>query len=105
GGVSVEGLSKEFKPLLRQIGAPNTVRFYDLRGSCNTEMERSHVSYLVQRYVTGHEIGRDIMSEYVTLGHAVDEVQKYFQSIQPLLIAIERRAAALGITREVRTAG
>jgi hypothetical protein len=105
GGVSVEGLSKEFKPLLRQIGAPNTVRFYDLRGSCNSEMERSHVSYLVQRYVTGHDIGRDIMSEYVTLGHAVTEVQKYFQAMRPLMTAIERRAVVLGITREVRTAG
>lgn len=62
GGVSEDALAKEFKPLLARVGLSSSVRFYDLRGSCNPEMERSHVSHLIQRYVAGHAIAGDILS-------------------------------------------
>lgn len=96
GGISEDGLAKEFKPLHSQVGLPNWVRFYDLRASCNSEMDRSHVSHLVQRYVTGHET-RDSMREYVSLEHAADQMANYFDFISPLLAATEERAHGLGI--------
>lgn len=95
GGISEDGLTKEFRPLHKQIGLPDWVRFYDLRASCNTDMDRSHVSHLVQRYVTGHQT-RDILDEYVSLEHASDQMAKYFDFTKPLLAAIEERAQELG---------
>jgi hypothetical protein len=93
GGVSQDALAKEFKQLLSQLSPAVTARFYDLRASCTTELERSGVSHLVQRYVTGHTTS-DIMYEYSSLDPC-GQMQKYFDFIRPLLTAIEERMMAL----------
>ena len=95
GGVSEDGLAKEFKTILVKAGLPDSIRFYDLRGSINTELNQAGVSHLVQRYVTGHTT-RDILNEYVTLD-PVTEMRKYFAKAEPLLSALAERAGELGL--------
>lgn len=94
GGVSPNSLAKEFKGLLAKSGLP-PARFYELRGSINTELNDAGVSHLVQRYVTGHST-RDILNAYVSLDPAA-EMQKHFDHIQPLLQAITTRTGELGL--------
>ena len=94
GGVSCDSLSKEFKLVLERTGMPNHGRFYDLRGSTNTELNTAGVSHLFQLYVTAHKTG--ILGEYATLD-PWKEMNKYFESIDPLLTAINRRAEQLGL--------
>ncbi len=95
GGVPEDGLAKAFKGLLPKAGLSKSLKFYDLRSSCTTELERSGVSHLVQRYVTGHTT-KDILNDYVGID-PVGEMKKYFQLIQPLLMAITERAQMLGL--------
>lgn len=95
GGVMPDVLAKEFKRHIEPFGFAPGTRFYDLRGSVSTDLERAGVSHLVQRYVTGHTT-RDIMNHYVSLD-ASAEMQKHFARIKPLVAAIESRAASLGI--------
>jgi hypothetical protein len=95
GGVTPNLLAKEFKRLIEPFGFAPGTRFYDLRSSVSTDLERAGVSHLVQRYVTGHTT-RDIMNHYVSLDVSI-EMQKHFERIKPLLAAIESRAARLGI--------
>ncbi len=97
GGTSEDGLAKEFKKLLEKLNLTG-IRFYDLRGSINTEMNNAGVSHLVQRYVTGHTLN-DILNEYVTLDPST-EMKKYFDYIQPLLSALSERAVGLGLVVE-----
>jgi len=97
GGVSEDALAKSFKSLIARASLvlPAGARFYDLRGSCTTDLEQSGVSHLVQRYVTGHTTS-DILFQYASIDPA-GQMQKYFTHIQPLLDAIQRRATQLGI--------
>jgi len=97
GGVSEDALAKSFKSLIARASLvlPAGARFYDLRGSCTTDLEQSGVSHLVQRYVTGHTTS-DILFQYASIDPA-GQMQKYFPHIQPLLDAIQRRATQLGI--------
>jgi hypothetical protein len=97
GGLTPDVLAKEFKRLIEPFGFAPGTRFYDLRGSVSTDLERAGVSHLVQRYVTGHTT-RDIMNHYISLDVSAD-MQKHFARIKPLLAAIEARAASLGIQR------
>lgn len=95
GGVSERELAREFGAVLTKAGLDRLGRFYDLRGSISTEMERAGVSHLVQRYVTGHTTS-DILNVYVSLDPFA-EMQKYFTTIQPLLDAMLDRARQLGL--------
>jgi hypothetical protein len=95
GGVSPGSLAKEFKSLVAASGVPSA-RFYELRGSINTDLNDAGVSHLVQRYVTGHTT-KDILSTYVSLDPR-REMQKYFSHIGALLNAITARALELGVT-------
>lgn len=95
GGVTPDTMAKEFKRLIEPFGLAPGTRFYDLRGSVSTDLERAGVSHLVQRYVTGHTT-RDIMNHYVSLD-VPGEMQKHFDRIKPLLASIEGRAASLGL--------
>jgi hypothetical protein len=97
GGVSSDSLAKEFKLLLAQLDPPLEARFYDLRGSVNTDMNRAGISHLFQLYVTGHAVDGEILSRYVSL-KLEEEMQAYFRYIQPLLDCIQKRAAELGLT-------
>lgn len=95
GGVSERELTREFSSVLANVGLSKIGRFYDLRGSVNTEMDRAGVTHLVQRYVTGHTTA-DILNVYVSLDPVV-EMQKYFATVQPLLEAMLHRAYQLGL--------
>lgn len=99
GGVSVNSLAREFKSLLANMDVPPEPRFYDLRGSVNTDLNSAGVSHLCQQYLTGHAVAADILSQYVSLDlHA--EMETYFRYIRPLLTAIQERSIALKITAE-----
>ena len=93
GGVSVNAMSREFQRILTKTSSARTGRFYDLRGSTNTELERAGVSHLVQRYVTGHTTD-DILHEYVSLDPH-QEMRKHFAAIAPLLEAMSGRFSQL----------
>jgi hypothetical protein len=95
GGVSTDELAKEFKQVLAKGGQQQAERFYDLRGSVTTEMDRAGISTLVQKYVTGHATS-DILFEYVGLDPR-EEMQKYFRGIGLLLEAMHERARELGV--------
>ncbi len=96
GGVSSDTLAKEFKSLLKSVNAAPDARFYDLRGSVNTDMNRARVSHLFQLYVTGHALDAEILSRYVSL-ELGSEMETYFRHIEPLLDSIQTRAAQLGL--------
>lgn len=95
-GVSPDTLAKEFKSLLKSVTAPADARFYDLRGSVNTDMNRARVSHLFQLYVTGHSLDAEILSRYVSL-ELGSEMESYFRHIGPLLDSIQARAVQLGL--------
>ena len=99
GGVSPDSLAKEFDTLLAHVEVPAGARFYDLRGSASTDLKDAKVDPLIQKYVTGHSLDADIMSRYVSL-RLHDDMQAYFQHVQPLLDAIARRAMKLGLITE-----
>ena len=98
GGVTPDAMAKEFKRLIEPFGFAPGTRFYDLRGSVSTDLERAGVSHLAQRYVTGHTT-RDIMNFYVSLDVSA-EMRKHFERIRPLLAAIEMRTARFRIGAE-----
>jgi integrase len=90
GGASPDGMSREFKGLLRSQGLGAGIRFYDARAAVTTEMNRAGVPDLELRYLTGHATG-DILNRYVTLDPD-GSMAGYFRSIHPLLTAIADRA-------------
>lgn len=96
GGVSPDTLAKEFKSLLKSVTAPADGRFYDVRGSVNTDMNRARVSHLFQLYVTGHSLDTEILSRYVSL-ELGSEMETYFRHIGTLLDSIQARAVQLGL--------
>lgn len=68
---------------------------YDLRHAVSQDMKDSGMGHLDLKYFTGHSISGDIMATYTSL--KIDEaMERYFDRIQPLLDAIEKRAIALG---------
>jgi hypothetical protein len=95
GGVAGDDLADEFVRVLERAGLQKRGRFYDLRGSISTELDRAGVSVLVQRYVTGHTTS-DILNQYVSLDPSL-EMQKYFATLGPLLDAMHHRAQQLGL--------
>ena len=58
-------------------------------------MQRSGMQHLDLRYLTGHST-TDIMNCYISL-EPDRAMSAYFVAIKPLLDAIQRRAAVLGI--------
>jgi hypothetical protein len=80
---------------LKEI-ALRVIRFYDLRGSVNTDMNTAGVSELFQLYVTGHSMDEKILSRYVSL-KLTEEMHRYFRHIQQLLDAIRYRGVELGL--------
>jgi len=95
GGVDGDNLAEEFGNVLRKAGMEKLGRFYDLRGSVKTEMERSGVSLLMQKYLSGHTIG-EITFAYTSLDPNT-EMKKYFATLSPLLDAMLTRARQLGL--------
>ena len=66
-------------------------------------MKNARVDPLIQKYVTGHSLGREIMSHYISVDLHKDMLP-YFEHIQPLLIAIAQRAQELGLSSEAKGA-
>ncbi len=95
GGASGDKLSQEFSNIVTKVAQKKLGRFYDLRESVSTDLERAGISLLVKRYVTGHTTN-DIMNTYVALEPAV-EMKKYFVLAEPLLEALLSRAGQLGL--------
>jgi integrase len=93
GGASPYELQKAFKTFVGAQDWGKDVRMYDLRGAVSTDMNRSGMSLLELRYLTGHAT-RDIMNAYVSLDIA-GAMALYFKQIQPLLAAIAERTKLL----------
>lgn len=96
GGVDGDDLSEEFKGLLKQVRPDASARFYDTRGSISTEMRLAGVDYNLRRYITGRSLAGDTMNDYEPM-NLHEEMQPYFQRIEPLIEAIVQRATALGV--------
>jgi hypothetical protein len=84
-----------FKKLLALVGIQNGATLYTLRSSVTTAMHRANLPHLEMRYLTGHTTS-DILNEYTSLD-PVGAMQRYFETIRPLLSAVADRAVALGI--------
>lgn len=95
GSVTVNEINKNFKTLFAEIGLPPRIRPYDVRHAVSSDMHRAGVPLLEFRYLTLHKTS-DIMNCYTGL-NPQREMEKYYQSITPLLDAIQRRATELGL--------
>ncbi len=95
GGISNDVIGKDIKELMMAVGIDSENSAYDLRAAVTTGLNRAGVRHLELRYLTMHSL-TDILYEYTSL-EPVGEMQKYFQAIQPLLLAIMQRAAGFGI--------
>lgn len=82
--------------MLGALGAKNIASLYTLRGSVTTSMKRANLPHLEMKYLTSHSID-DIMNVYTSLD-PVGAMKQYFDTIQPLLMAITERATVLGLT-------
>lgn len=98
GGVTPNEIAREFKRILRCAGLPIDVKLYDLRHAITTDMNRSGMRMLEQRYLTSHTTS-DILNEYVALDPH-HEMQKYEQCVSPLLTALSGYARNLGCIDE-----
>jgi integrase len=96
GGVTEDALYKEFNKLLTKVGIKNGSTLYTLRSSVTTAMHRANLPHLEMRYLTGHTTS-DILNEYTSLD-PVGAMKRYFETIQPLLVAVNERCRALEIS-------
>jgi len=96
GGVSEDALAREFKKLIAEIAPGKPIRFYDLRGSVTTDLKDAGVDAVFRRYITGHSLRGDILAHYESQDVHL-HMTKYFTYIKPLLSAIVKRTAELGI--------
>ena len=95
GGATENEINKSFNRLFEEIGLPPRIRPYDVRHAVSSDMHRAGVPLLEFRYLTLHKTG-DIMNCYTGL-NPKREMEKYYESITPLLDAIQRRATELGL--------
>jgi integrase len=98
GGVTAEGLAREFKKVLAAAGTDGTAgspTLYTMRSSVTTTMSRdAKLPHLELRYLTSHSTA-DILTTYTSLD-IVGAMRLYFDKVRPLLTAIAHRAAQLG---------
>ena len=99
GGVTEDGMNREFKKLLNATGIAAGSTLYTLRSSVTTSMSTgAKLAHLELTYLTSHSTG-DILNRYTSLDiHG--EMRKYFGFIKPLLEAVEARCRELNITSE-----
>lgn len=88
---------------MASIGVSNGATLYSLRSSVTTSMKNANLPHLEMRYLTSHSTN-DILNVYATL-NPVGAMQGYFETISPLLAAIEDRAREFGLVEESVTAG
>jgi hypothetical protein len=73
----------------------NGATLYSLRSSVTTGMSRANLPHLEMRYLTGHSTS-DILNIYTSLD-PTGAMNRYFETIKPLLDAIKQRCLAVGI--------
>ena len=56
GGITPDALQRDFMKLANVAGLDGNFRYYDLRGSIVTEMERVAVPTHIQRYIMGQQV-------------------------------------------------
>jgi hypothetical protein len=95
GGVAVDAMNKEFQKLLAACAIRKGATLYTLRSSVATAMHRANLPHLEMRYLTGHTTS-DILNAYTSLD-PIGAMARYFESVRPLLEAIQSRAASLGL--------
>jgi hypothetical protein len=96
GGVSTDGLAREFKTLLVQVRPGEVVRFYETRSATTNDLKDAGVDAVFRHYLTAHSMGREILGSYESQDLHL-HMGKYFDYIRPLLTAIADRAAKLGV--------
>lgn len=95
GGVSPDGLNREFKSLAAAAGVGRAATLYTLRSAVTTGMSvGAKLAHLELTYLTGHRVS-DILAAYTGLD-VHGEMRKYFAHARPLLDAIARRAVGPG---------
>lgn len=101
GGATEDRMAFEFQRIVRSVGITG-VTLYALRHANTKGLKDAGVPQLEMRYLTAHSTS-DILNEYTPLD-PVAAMQRYFDSIQPLLKAISARTAELSLD-EFTTAG
>jgi integrase len=100
GGVMPDELSDLFARVAANAGVIDNVRYYDLRGSVESEMEAVGMPSTHQRYVMGHEtIAGGSLDEYMALN--LDKIResmgRYFDFARELISATVERGKFLGL--------
>ncbi len=98
GGICTDELRREFRRLCAVANLGRDTKLYGCREAVTTELERTNLSMLLLRYLTGHS-STDIMNKYTAfdLRELKRGIRKYWKSIAPLLKAISDRAKELGV--------
>lgn len=94
GGVTEDDIGGELKELYRAIDLA-TIRPYERRAAVTSDMHDAGVRHLELRYLTEHSV-KDILNDYTGIDPA-GEIAKYYKYVAPLLDAVLRRAAELGV--------
>jgi integrase len=95
GGASTDRLAAEFKTLASAVGLGREISMRSLRHATTTGLKKAKLSHLELRYLTSHSTA-DILNEYTGLD-LVQEMERYFDSVRPLLLVMRQRATALGL--------
>lgn len=95
GGASPDDLGREFKRVLRSAGLENGRSLYDLRHAITRSLKAAGLHEMEMTYCTGHSLN-GILHKYTGLD-PVAAMQGYFDAIDPLLEAIEKRSCEVGV--------
>jgi len=95
GGISIDELRREMNRLLEAAGLRTGHSLRTFREAVSDDMKRSGMNLLDLRYLTGHSTN-DIMNTYTTVDPD-KAMAGYFESIRPLLNAIDARTKLLGV--------
>jgi integrase len=100
GGIMPDELSDQFARVAAKAGVLDNVRYYDLRGSVESEMEAVGMPSTHQRYVMGHEtIAGGSLDEYMVLNleKIRESMNRYFDFVRELISATVERGKFLGL--------
>ena len=97
GGISGSTYGKAFGTLVKRSAIGRKLKPYDLRSAITDEMRKLRIDPDVLLYVTCHEPDqRNIINAYTGID-VQGELNRYFESVKPLLAAITERAKELRI--------
>jgi hypothetical protein len=98
GGVTPDELQRDFMQLANLAGFDGSFRYYDLRGSVVTEMERVGVQSHIQRYVMGqHKLDPGTLDPYrsLTIDGLRDSLQPHWDFCAELIDGVLVRGRKL----------